>query len=244
MEVWALMPHAILVKVISVCRVHVFFHQYVADLREERSENVLRTVSASPFIFDMTVSSTSGVITTPPEGLPREVLPLTTEVNILYGVNKGTPFIVPPALDIERPVMQLHDFLTYRTSELCQYSLLLTLLASSSALTLPRRPAKFSSSSFSIDRFQPLRGKTSPPTEEARLPPPADDCLAPGLDDPITAVRCEPFPGSEYPSSLPACATVLAVLSAGPSGASDWSVFRISTTLPEGSSTSANVPFS
>ena len=51
-----LRPHAILVKVISVCRLHVFFHQYVADLREERSENVLRTVSASPFIFDMTVS--------------------------------------------------------------------------------------------------------------------------------------------------------------------------------------------
>ena len=107
MEVWALRPHAILVKVISVCRVHVFFHQYVADLREERSENVLRTVSASPFIFAMTVSSTSGVITTPPEGLPREVLPLTTEVNILYGVNTGTPFVVPPALDIERPVMQV-----------------------------------------------------------------------------------------------------------------------------------------
>ena len=174
----------------------------------------------------MTVSSTSGVITTPPEDLPREILPLTTEVNILYGVNTGTPFVVPPALDIERPVMQLHDFLTYRTSELRQYSLLLSLLASSSALTLPRRPAKFSSSSFSIDRFQPLRGKTSPPTEEALLPPPADDCLAPGLDDPNTAVQFEPFPGSEYPSSLPACATVRAVLSAGPSGASDWVGFQ------------------
>ena len=191
----------ILVKVISVCRVHVFFHQYVADLREERSENVLRTVSASPCIFNMTVSSTSGVITTPPEGLPREVLPLTTEVNILYAANTGTPFVVPPALDIERP-------------------------ASSSALTLPWRPAKFSSSSLSIDRFQPLRGKTSPPTEEALLPPPADGCLAPGLDDPNTAVRCEPFPGSECPSSLPACATVRAVLSAGPSGAPDWVGFQ------------------
>ena len=32
MEVWVLRPHAILVKVISVYRVHVFFHQYVADL--------------------------------------------------------------------------------------------------------------------------------------------------------------------------------------------------------------------
>ena len=188
----------------------------------ERFENS----SASPCIFDMTVSSTSGVITTPPEGLPREVLPLTTEVNILYGVNTGTPFVVPPALDIERPVMQLLDFLTYRTSELRQYSLLISLSASSSALMLPRRPAKFSSSSFSIDRFQPLRGKTSPPTEEALLPPPADDCLAPGLDNPNTAVRCEPFPGSEYPSSLPACATVRAVLSAGPSGASDWVGFQ------------------
>ena len=187
----------------------------VADLREERS-------SASPFLFDMTVSSTSGVITTPPEGLPREVLPLTTEVNILYGVNTGTPFVVPPALDMERPVMQLHDFLTYRRSELRQYSLLLSLSASSSALTLPRSPAKFSSSSFSIDRFQPLRGKTSPPTEEALLPPPADDCLAPGLEDPNTAVWCEPFPWSEYPSFLSACATVRAVLSAGPSSAPDW----------------------
>ena len=143
MEVWALRPHTILVKVISICRVHVFFHQYLADLREERLENVLRTVSASPFIFDMTVSSTSGVITTPPEGLPREVLPLTTEVNILYGVNTGTPFVVPPALDIERPVMQLLDFLTYRTSELRQYSLLLSLSASASVLTLPRSRQSF-----------------------------------------------------------------------------------------------------
>ena len=57
---------------------------------------------------------------------------------------------------------------------------------------------------------------------EALLPPPADDCLIPCLDDPNTAVRCETFPGSEYPSSLLACATVRAVLSAGLSDASDW----------------------
>ena len=166
------------------------------------------------------------MITTPPEGLAREVLPLTTGVDILHGVNTGTPFVVPPALDMERPVMQLHDFLTYRTSESCQSSLLLSLSASSSALTLPRNPAKFSSSSFSLDLFQPLRGKTSPPTGEALLPPPADDCLVPGLDDPNTAVWCEPFLGSESPSSLPACATVRAVLSAGPSGAPDWVGFQ------------------
>ena len=100
------------------------------------------------------------------------------------------------------------------------------MLLSLSTLSLPRNPAKFSSSSFSLDRFQPLRGKTSPPTDEALLPPPADDCLVPGLNDPNTAVRCEPFPGSEYPSSLPACATVRAVLSAEPSGAPDWVGFQ------------------
>ena len=97
MELWALRPHAILVKVISVCRLHVFFHQYVADLRVERSENVLRILSASPFIFDMAVSSTSGVITTPPESSAGEVLPLTTGVNTVHGVNTGSPFVVPPA---------------------------------------------------------------------------------------------------------------------------------------------------
>ena len=57
MELWVLGPHVILVKVISVCGLHVFFHQYVADLRERKSENVLRTVSASPLMFDMTVMS-------------------------------------------------------------------------------------------------------------------------------------------------------------------------------------------
>ena len=169
MNLSAIRPHAILVLVISVCRLHVFIHQYVADLREERSENVLRTVSASPLILAMTVSSTSGVITTPPEGSAREVLPLTTGVNILHGVNTGTPFVVPPALGIEQPAMQLHDFLIYRTLESRQSFSLLSLSASSSALTLPRNSAKFSSSSFSLDRFQPLRGKASPSTGEMSL---------------------------------------------------------------------------
>ena len=97
--------------------------------------------------------------------------------------------------------------------------------ASSSALTLPRNQAKFSSSSFSLDRYPPLRGNKLPLAGRALLPPPADDCLFPGLDDPHTAGRCEPFPGSEYPS-LPACATVRSVLSAGPSGAPDWVGFQ------------------
>ena len=64
--------------------------------------------------------------------------------------------------------------------------------------------------------------ESSHPTGDALLPPPADDCLCPGVDTPNTVGRYEPFPGSEYPCSLPACATVQLVLSARPSGASDW----------------------
>ena len=169
--------------VISVCRVHVFFHKYVANIREEKLENVLRTFAASPFIFDMAVSSTSGVIATPPESSAGEVLPLNTG----------------------------HQ----------SFSLLSLLI-----LTLPRKPVKVSSSSLSIDRFQPLRGKTSPPPGEALLPPPADDCLIPDFDDPNTAVLREPFPWSEPPCSLPAYVMVWAVPSAGPSGASDWVGFQ------------------
>ena len=53
-----------------------------------------------------------------------------------------------------------------------------------------------------------------------------DDYLCSGVDTPDSVGRREPFPGSEYPSSLPACATVRLVLSAGPSGASDWVGFQ------------------
>ena len=46
MELWALRPHMNWVKVICVCELNVFFHQYVADLPEERSENVVLLMSA------------------------------------------------------------------------------------------------------------------------------------------------------------------------------------------------------
>ena len=211
----------------------------VADLRERKSENVLRIVSTSPLMFDMTVMRTSGVIATPPEVPVGKILPRTTVANITHAVSMGTPFVVPPTLGIELPAMQLHDFLTYRTSESCQSFSLLSLSASSSALTLPRNSARFSSSSFSLDRFQPLRGNTSPPAGEALLPPPADDCVVSGLDDPNTAMRCDCFRGQNplvlylhMRRSGLYCRPNPPVLPTG-------SVFRISTTLPEGSSTSA-----
>ena len=142
MELWALGPHARLVKVISVCRLHVFFHQYVADLREERSENVLRTVSASAFLLNMTVMSSSGVIVSPSDVPVRQIQPLTTVVSSTDAGSTVTLFVVPPPPDIEQPVKQLHDFLTYRTPESRQSSFLLSLSASSSAHTLPRTRAK------------------------------------------------------------------------------------------------------
>ena len=222
MELWALRPHVNFVKVISVCRLHVFFHQYVADLREVRSENVLRTVAASPFLLDMTVGSSSGVMVSPSDVPVGQLQLLTTVASCTGAGSMVTPFVVPPPPDIEQPCKQLQDFLTCRTPESRQPSLLCSLSASSSVGTLPRKLPEFLSPSFSIDHFQPLRGNSSPPTGKTLLPPPADHCLFPDLDDTDIAVRCGTCPGSEYPSSLPACATVRLVLSAGPSSAADW----------------------
>ena len=252
-ELWAVRPHVILVKVISVCRIHVFFHQYVANLRDERSENVvllmsalkdskpegenyvlqsairkeksekvLRTFATSPVIFDIASCRTSGVIAVPLESSPGAAQPLNTGVNILYDVNTGSLSIIPPDLGIKRPVMQPQNLTIDRMSESRPSLSLLSLSASFSALTLTRMPAQFSSSSSSIDHSQPLGGKISPPPGEALLPAPAVDCVISSLEDPNTVVRHEPFPGSEYPSSLPACAMVRLVLSAGPSGVPDW----------------------
>ena len=103
-------------KVISVCRIYIFLHQYVADLLEEKLENVLRTFVTSPVILDMAVFSTSGVIATPPESSAGAVQPLNTQVHILYGVNTGSPFVIPPELGIKRPVMQAQDLQTDRMS--------------------------------------------------------------------------------------------------------------------------------
>ena len=47
MELRASRPHRNWVKVICVCALHVFFYQYVVDLRERSLENIFRTVSTS-----------------------------------------------------------------------------------------------------------------------------------------------------------------------------------------------------
>ena len=125
MELRALGPHAIFVKAIytlgsrriflsdlALCGLHEFLLLNVADIHEGKSEKVSRTISTSPLILDMTVMSTSGVIASPPEVPVRNVLPLATVVSIMDAVSTGTPFVVPPAPGIERPVMQAQDFST------------------------------------------------------------------------------------------------------------------------------------
>ena len=256
MELRALGPHAIFVKVIytlgsrrifssdlALGGLHEFSCQNVADIQEGKSEKVSRTVSASPPMLDMTVTSTSGVIAPPPEVPVRNVLPLATVVSIIDAItiSTGTPFVVPLAPGIERPVMQAQDFLTCQLLRSREFLPSFRLSASLPAPTLPRDAAKDSSPSFSLHRvqvghsqdgpgedssfsgsllsprffFQPLRGNTSPLAGEALLQPPADACVVSGLGDPNTAAWCEQYPGSESPWSLPGCATVQALLSAG-----------------------------
>ena len=101
MELWALRPHPILEKVISVCRLLVFFHQYVVDIRERKSENIFRTASTSPLVFNMTVMSSSGVIVSPSDVPVRNIQPLTAMVSSTDAGSTVTPFIVPPLSDIE-----------------------------------------------------------------------------------------------------------------------------------------------
>ena len=80
-ELWAVRPHVILVKVICVYELHVFFHQYVADIRERKSENIFRTVSTSPLVFNMTVMLRSGPIRISPDVPVGQLQPLTTVVS-------------------------------------------------------------------------------------------------------------------------------------------------------------------
>ena len=171
--------------------------------------------------------SSSGVIVSPsdvPVGQPQ---PLTTGVSCIDTGIVATPFVVPLSPDIEQLCRQLQDSPMCRSPELRQPWLFWNLLAiccnrifilrstESSTHTPPRKLPESSSTSSSIDRFRPLCRESPRPTGDALLLPPADDCLCPGLHTPDSVGRRESFPGSEYPSSLPACATVRLVLSAG-----------------------------
>ena len=84
---------------------------------------MLRTFATSPVIFDMAECRTSGVLATPPESSAGAVQPLNTRVNILFDVNTGSPFVIPPELGMKWPVMRPQDLQTYRMSESCPFFL-------------------------------------------------------------------------------------------------------------------------
>ena len=140
----ALGPHAIFVKVIYTLGSRIKCSGHPGRVLRK----VLRTVSASPLMLDMTVMSTSGV----------NVLPLATVVSIMDAVSTGTPFVVPPVPGIERPVMQAQDFSTCRLPRSREFLSLFRLSASSPAPTLPRDSAKDSSPSLSLDVFSLYEG--------------------------------------------------------------------------------------
>ena len=137
-----------------LCGLHDFLRLNVADIHEGISEKVYGTVSALAFLLDMIVTSSSGVIVSPSDVPVRQLQPLTAVVSCTDAGSMVTLFIVPPPPDIEQPCKQLQDFLTCRTPESRQPSLLCSLSASS-ALTLLQNLATFSSSSLSLDRYPP-----------------------------------------------------------------------------------------
>ena len=200
----------------------------------------------------MTAMCTSGVMV-PPPGIPtQDVLPLATVVSTVKAVSESTPFVVPPAPVVERSGTQAQEFLTCRLSESLKFHPLFRLSSSPPSPTLPWGAAYDLSPPFSLGRvqmghsqevpgedssfsvsplspglfFKPPRGSTSPPAGGTLLPTTADGCVVSGLGDPITAAWCEQYPGSESPWSLPVCVAVRLILSAGPSGASDWVGFE------------------
>ena len=219
---------------LTLCDLHEFLCLYATDIHEGISEIVYGAISTSAVLLVVTVMSSSGLMVSlsdVPVGQPQ---PLATGVTCSDTDMEATPFVVPPFPDIEQPCIQLQDSPTCGLPEPRQPWLLWNLLAisvnrivflrnmESFAHTPPRRLPKSSSSSSSIDRFRPLIRESSRLMGDALLPPSADDCLCPVVDTPYTAGRGKPFPGSGYPSSLPKCSMVRLLLSAGPSGASDW----------------------
>ena len=271
-ELWAVRPHVNFVKVICVCELHVFFHQYVADLRDERSknvvllmsalrdsqpegenyvlqsairtgksENIFRTISASPLVFNMTVMRRSGAIRISPDVPVGQLQPLTTVVSSTDAGSMVTPFVIPPPPDIEQPCRQLQDFLTCRTPGSRQPSLWCSLSAFSSARTLPRNYQNFrrlrlrlTVSSLSAESRRVRRA--TPCCRRRRM----TVCFQGWILQTLSAVVCR-FRGQ---NTLLLC---LHVRRSGlccqldPPVLPTGSVVRISTTLPEGSLTSASV---
>ena len=208
---------------------------------------VSRTVSTSPLTLDLIVMCISDRKVLPPGTSTHVRLSPASVVSTVAAVGTCTPFVASSAPVVEQPGIRAREFPTPRPLESPELLPSFGLSSSSPSPTLPWGAAEDSSPPFSPIRvqvgrsqnvpdedssfgvsplspgliFRPPRGKTLPAARAVLLPTTLDDFDDLVLGDSITYARCERFPGSESPLSLPVCVAVGFGLSAGPSSTSD-----------------------
>ena len=225
-----------------------------------RPGRVSRTISRTPLTMDLTVVCMTSAVVPPPGASSDTVVPPATVANDEIDVVKGVPVVTAPAPVVEQPSSLVREGI--HVVEPLQPLLPLSgRPSSSSSPTLPWGVAEDSSPPFSPNcvqagcsqdvpdedslfnvsllspglLFRPFRGGQSPPAEGVLLPTTLDDFDDSVQGDPITYARCEHFPGSESPVSLPVYAWPF-----GSTFLLDPTVFQ--TVLASGTSTSAAAP--
>ena len=191
-KLWAFRPSLNWMKVICVWQFRVIFHHYIADLRDEGSGSADLLASAM-----------------------RESQPKVDDrvPQPIYQIVKLETVLLPLPTDAEQQCRQLQEIGTCRTSESRQPLLLCSLSAVSSTRTLPWNTPEFSSSSSSVDRFQPLQRESLRSSCDTFIAPPAKVSLFPTTKCTNGVDRCDLFSGSEDHSSyLPACRCTSAAL--------------------------------
>ena len=150
------------------------------------------------------------------------VLPPATVAHTVTAAGMSTPFIATPAPVVEQPGVHAKGFPTLRLLESPELLPSFGLSSPSPSPTLlsppfspnrvqagPSQDAPDEDSLFTVSPlspglfFRPPRGSGSPPAGGVLLPTKLDDFDDLVLGDPITYARCEQFPGSESPLSLP-----------------------------------------
>ena len=190
---------------------------------------VSRTVSTTPLTLDLTVVCTSGVKVPPPGVSTQFVLPPATVASTVSAIGTITPVFAAPAPVVEQPGIHARELPKLQLPESPELLPSFGLSSSSPSPTLPWGAAEDSSPPFSPNRvqaghsqdvpdegslfnvspltpglfFRPPRESKSPLAGGVLLPTTLDDFDDSILGDPITYARCEQFPGSESPLSLP-----------------------------------------
>ena len=172
---------------------------------------------------------TSGVKVPPPGVSTQVVLPPATVASKVTDIGTNTPVVAAPAPDVEQPGIHALELPIPQLRESPELLPSFRVSPSSPSPTLLWGAAEDSSPPFSPNHvqaghsqdvpdegslfnvspllsglfFRPPRGGKSPPAEGVLLPTTLADFHDLILGDPITYARCEQFPGSESPLSLP-----------------------------------------